>query len=83
MSDRSNLLDVNHPFFRPLWRRVLTVVLPLAWAGVEIATGSVGWGMLFGAAGLYAGYQFFVVKAAAGEEGETGAGDGPDHETDR
>lgn len=60
MSHRRPLLDVDHPFFRPLWRRLLTVFLPLAWALFELVTGSVGWAMLFGATGLYAGYAFFV-----------------------
>jgi hypothetical protein len=48
------LIDANHPFFRPVWRRWATALLPLGWAGVEVATGSPGWAMLFGATGAYA-----------------------------
>ena len=54
------LVDPNAPFFRRLWVRVLCVVLPLAWAGVELMNGSPVWAMLFGAAGIYLGVALFV-----------------------
>jgi hypothetical protein len=53
--------DVQHPFFIPLWRRIVVVALCLGWAGFEFATAQPFWGILFGAAGLYCAYQFFVV----------------------
>lgn len=55
------LLDIQHPFFRPLWRRVAVTAICLLWALFELATGSPFFGILFGAAGLYCAYQFFVV----------------------
>jgi hypothetical protein len=55
-----SLFDLNHPFFRPLWRRVAVVAFCLGWAAVEIAAGSVFWAMLFGGIGLFAAWQFFV-----------------------
>lgn len=48
------LIDPDHPFFRPAWRRWATALLPLLWAGWEFANGYPGWGLLFGAAGAYA-----------------------------
>lgn len=54
------LLDLNHPFFIPLWRRVLVVVACLGWALVEVANDSTVWAFLFGGIGLYAGYVFFL-----------------------
>lgn len=54
------LLDVQHPFFRPVWRRVLVVALCLGWAAVELAAGAVFWAILFGAIGLYCAHQFFL-----------------------
>jgi hypothetical protein len=54
------LFDFNHPFFRPLWLRVLIVAACLGWAVVELAGGSPFWAILFGAIGLYAAYGFFV-----------------------
>ncbi|WP_370161751.1 hypothetical protein [Limimaricola soesokkakensis] len=55
------LFDVQSPFFIPLWRRLLVVGLALGWALVELAHGAPGWALLFGAAGMWCAYQFFVV----------------------
>ena len=54
-------LDLNHPFFIPLWRRVLIVAACLGWAAFEFLgpRGSPFWGVLFLAIGLYAGYVWF------------------------
>ncbi len=52
-------LDLDHPFFRPLWIRVLIVAACLGWALVEFLAASPFWGVLFGAIGLYAGWHFF------------------------
>jgi hypothetical protein len=54
------MFDLDHPFFAPPWRRVAVVAACLGWAAVELATGGVGWALLFGGLGLYAGYRFFV-----------------------
>ncbi|WP_265501550.1 hypothetical protein [Paracoccus beibuensis] len=54
------LVDPNAPFFKPLWVRVLSVVLPLLWAAVELWTGNPFWAVLFGGAGLYLGLALFV-----------------------
>lgn len=53
-------LDPNHPFFRPVWVRWLTALLPMGWATFEMATGNVGWAILFGAAGAYAFYELVI-----------------------
>jgi hypothetical protein len=54
------MFDLDHPFFRPLWIRVIIVALCLGWALFEIASGSPFWAILFGAIGLFAAYRFFV-----------------------
>lgn len=54
------MFDLQQPFFRPLWIRVIIVVVALGWAAVEGLVGSPGWAVLFAAAGLYAGYEFFL-----------------------
>ena len=56
------LLDAQHPFFRPLWRRVVVVVLCLGWGLFELFNGSSLWAMLFIGAGVYSGWQFFVAS---------------------
>ena len=57
------LLDPDHPFFIPVWRRWASMLFPLAWAGVELYNGSPGWAVVFAAAGLYAGYRLLWRKA--------------------
>ncbi len=54
------LFDFNHPFFRPLWIRVLVVAACLGWALVELASGEPMWAILFGALGAAAFYGFFI-----------------------
>ena len=55
------MFDLQVPFFKPLWIRVLVTVICLGWAGFEFLSGSTFWGMIFGGLGAYAAYQFFVV----------------------
>ncbi len=57
----SDFFDLQKPFYRPLWIRLVIVILCLGWALLEALTGGPLWAILFGAIGLYAGHQFFVV----------------------
>lgn len=57
------LLDPDHPFFAPRWRRWVTAVFPVAWGAVELYNGSPGWAVLFAGAGVYAGYVLLWPKA--------------------
>jgi len=59
------LLDADDPFFRPVWRRWVTAVLPLLWGGYELWLGNPMWGLLFGAAGAYAAW-VLIVKGPSG-----------------
>jgi hypothetical protein len=50
-------LDPNDPFFARPWVRWATVLLPSIWGLVELLwVGSPFWGVLFLAAGAYAGW---------------------------
>ncbi|KAA9010733.1 hypothetical protein [Histidinibacterium aquaticum] len=66
------LFDLQVPAMRPLWLRVTIVLATLAWTGMEIVNGAWGWAALFGAAGLWCVWQFFVTwdeeKVAAKED---------------
>lgn len=53
-------LDPNDPFFRHPAVRWVTVLLPTGWGLVELRwIGSPFWGLLFLAAGVYAGWMLF------------------------
>lgn len=56
------LIDFDHPFFEPLWRRIAIVVFCLGWAMFEFTIAEPFWGILFGAFGLAAAWSFFVSK---------------------
>ncbi|SHI78067.1 hypothetical protein [Wenxinia saemankumensis] len=58
------ILDPEHPFYAPVWRRVAVVALCLGWSLVEILAGSTGWAILTGALGLWCLYEFFLSPAA-------------------
>ena len=54
------LIDPSHPFYRPLWRRVLIVAVCLGWAVVEGVTSEPFWALLVGAVGIYAAWMLLV-----------------------
>ncbi|MBA4490372.1 hypothetical protein [Paracoccus sp. S1E-3] len=45
------IVDPNHPFFRPLWVRILCSAFPFGWAVFEFSTGNLFWAILFLIAG--------------------------------
>ncbi|WP_425093389.1 hypothetical protein [Tropicimonas sp. S265A] len=57
---RHPALDVRIPFFKPLWRRVLTSAVMVLWIIVELVYGSPYWAALAAGICAYVGYQFFV-----------------------
>lgn len=68
-------LDPQHPFFKPLWRRILTVLAPAAWGLVELSNGASGWAILFFGASAYAAYELLFMfernnRAAASATGK-------------
>lgn len=57
------LLNRNDPFFAKPFVRPITVGFPLIWGLVEFWFDSPGWGILFVAAGVYAGYELYLRAA--------------------
>jgi hypothetical protein len=47
------ILDASHPFFRPLWRRLVIVGVSLGWSAFEYANGETVWALFFAGIGLY------------------------------
>ena len=58
--DRPQFFDLAVPFFLPVWRRVLTVVVPILWALVEFASGNAFWGVIFLGIGGLALFKFYT-----------------------
>jgi hypothetical protein len=58
------LKDHEHPFFRPLWRRVAVTAVCAAWAAFEFAADSPGWGLVALGFTAYAVWQFFYLHRA-------------------
>ncbi|ATN32642.1 hypothetical protein NBH20_09320 [Rhizobium sp. S153] len=66
-------LDPQHPFFKPLWRRILTVVAPAAWGLVELSNGASGWAILFFGASAYAAYELLFMFERSNREAASAA----------
>ncbi len=59
----------DHPFLRPLWRRVVLVAICFCWAAFEFAAGSQMWGMIVLFMGAYGAWQYlYLYKPAAPDE---------------
>ena len=63
-------LDIQIPFFIPMWRRVVFTGGVLLWALIELVSGQPFWAVMFGAAGLYMAHQFFVAWDPKDPDGE-------------
>lgn len=76
--------DHEHPFFRPLWRRIAIVAVCAGWSIFEFSNGAQMWGMIAAAFTAYAVWQFFYLynpaepapAAEAGEPAQTADGEG-------
>ncbi len=53
------MIDLDHPFYKPLWARLLIVGVCAAWAFFEFYSGEPFWGTIVGGAGAYAAYKLF------------------------
>jgi hypothetical protein len=61
-------LDPDHPWLRPLWVRILVVVLACGWAVLEFVTGSPLWAMIFLGLGGYAAWVFLLDPGRGGSD---------------
>lgn len=52
--------DMQHPWFRPVWRRVLMVAICAAVALWDLSNGDYVWALIFGGMACYAIYIFFI-----------------------
>ena len=54
------MFNFHTPFFRPLWVRLLVVAICIGWGIFELLGNSIGFAMIFLAAGIYAAYGMFI-----------------------
>ena len=52
------VFNLGIPFFLPVWRRVLVVVVAIAWGLFEFANGQFFWGIVFVGMGSIATWKF-------------------------
>ena len=57
------LLDTDHPFFIPVWRRVAVTAACAGWSLVEWSSGSPFWGTLTLGLAAYCVWAFFIAFA--------------------
>ncbi len=65
--------DHEHPFFRPLWRRIAIVTVCVAWSIFEFSTGASFWGILAAGFAAYAVWQFFYLYKEPAEASQNAA----------
>lgn len=56
------MIDPDHPFYRPLWRRLMIPIVCFAWVCFELYAGGPIWAAMVAAVGLYATYKLFIEK---------------------
>lgn len=52
--------DMQHPWFKPVWRRALMVAICAAVALWDLSNGEYVWALIFGGMAGYAIYVFFI-----------------------
>jgi len=60
------LIEADHPFFRPLWVRVLIVLVCACWGAFELYTGQIFWALLFWAFAAMSVHAFFIAPRGNG-----------------
>jgi hypothetical protein len=65
---RKKLIDLEHPFFAPLWVRIAVVVVCVAWGSFEFARGAALWGTLFLGVAAVCAWRFATIDYTAGRD---------------
>jgi len=63
------MFNLQTDFYKPLWIRVVIVVVCLGWAVVETLAGQGLWALLFAGLGAVAVHQFFLDGWPGSEDG--------------
>lgn len=62
------MFGFDHPWFRPLWRRLLLVTLILAWGLFELISGAPFWAVAFFGIGAYAAWELLLTYRPGKDE---------------
>lgn len=62
------IIDTNHPFYRPLWVRLLIVGFCAAWCVVEFVNHEPFWGTVVGGVAVYTAYVLLLTFKPKVEE---------------
>ena len=62
------LIDLTDPFYKPVWVRVLIVVICIGWGVLEALNGSSGWAVLFVGLGVMCSWRFAVIDYSGDPE---------------
>ncbi len=63
------MADRDHPFLRPLWRRVVLVAVCVGWAVLEYVNGAQGWAALAAGMAVLGAWQFLIAYPKPPEGG--------------
>jgi len=58
------LIDLEHPFFKPVWVRIAVVAVCVLWGLFELSQGNGLWAVVFIGMGAICGYRFSVIDYA-------------------
>lgn len=61
-------IDTNHPFYRPLWVRLLIVAACTVWATIEFYYNQPFWGTIVGGIAIYGAYTLLYAYKPPVEE---------------
>ncbi len=62
------LIDLEHPFFKPLGVRIAVVAVCVLWGLFELSQGNGLWAVVFIGIGAVCGYRFAVIDYASIED---------------
>ncbi|KQY15458.1 hypothetical protein [Rhizobium sp. Root482] len=71
------LIDADHPFYRPLWVRLLVIAFCVGWTAFEFWNGNTTWGMIFLAVSAYTTCVLVIFFKPKPETIEPAKGDDP------
>ena len=54
------IINVQIPFFIPVWRRIAVVAVCCGWALLEVLAGNIEWALLYAGIAVYCIHQFFL-----------------------